>query len=149
MKFLVFISLIAACSSHQYPKKAEPFKQEDICSQKGIGYLESLKSTELKSTEPTDEMIVAVSEKLKMLAPGVQSCFQAEIERTDTYEPVTVCLITGVDKKGKLEFFEFSNKKQKMTSEFWDCLQSLRSSFKYQPLKEFSAIQPFNLNIVN
>ena len=143
--FLVLVLLIASCGTK---KQNTPtvFVPGKICSERSLAYLEK--------TKPKDNVVKpAYSESeiqpyLIALAPLVQQCYRAELERKVSDESFPLCLVVGLDKRGNKEFFEFSNKERNFSDQFNKCLKGIEKLAGFQNLKNLSILQPYNLHPV-
>jgi hypothetical protein len=103
----------------------------------------SAATTAPPSGRPSDE---AVREAYLILEPGVRRCYEEKFARRIAQRPFHLCLVSGFDSSGKLEYFNFSTTQVILPEDFQACLKALRTSFAPKGLREISVVQPFRLS---
>ena len=138
---IVFLLILTACSSHRVQDEIPPFSKETVCSTKAQLYLKKNQSSKEKKNYSEKD----IHARMLSLEPDVRRCYEEEIDRTNKKQSFNLCLVVGYTRKGEMEFFEFSTKEIKMSSEFESCLFELKSKKELDGFKYLSIVQPFRL----
>ena len=80
------------------------------------------------------------------LQPLVQKCYEQEMLETKSQPSFNLCLVTGYDKKGQQEFFEFSTNEIKLSENYKSCLNKIKNRDELKGLKDVTIVQPFRLH---
>ncbi len=111
--------LIVSCSS-----KVPNFEKEKVCSKESLHYLQK--------QQKTKKQIFAESLNTELLSTQdrMQACYNEFKARTGKDE-FNTCLVVGVDKKGKTEFFNFSSKEVSLDDKFIECAHQVTKNLEY------------------
>ena len=117
---IVFCSLILVSCASRDPK----FEKEKVCSSQSLNYLK--KQTKTKKYLFSE----ALNQELMQTQPTMQQCYESFRARSGQ-EEFNTCLVVGVDRKGKTEFFNFSSNDIQMDKEFIECAHKVTKSLQY------------------
>ncbi len=139
MKFILLLAVISCASHHQV--KIPNFMKEKVCSVTSINYLQKYPAKTKNSSSKIEESTA----KMLSLQPLVRKCYEQEMLETKSEPSFNLCLVTGYDKKGKQEFFEFSTNEIKLSENLISCLNNLKNREELNGLKDVTVMQPFRL----
>lgn len=132
-----------SCASYDSQQTQIPaFKKEEVCSKNSINYLNKQEKTTSLSPYKEEE----IHSYMMNMSPLVRACYENEMARTGQINSFNLCLIVGLDKKGKKDFFEFSTSEISITKEMKSCLNEIKSQAKFGKLKDVSIIQNYRLS---
>ncbi len=142
---LLLIVLTFSCASlFKKGKESIPkFKRKNVCSYASLEYLDKKKAALPVGAVLSKE---TVSKKMKKIDFDLGKCYQQEVERNKYPPAFNLCFVTGYDKDGNQEYFEFSSKEHSISSELSACLNQLKSHKALQKgPKGFGILRPFRL----
>lgn len=146
MRFALLFSLLAAsaCSSNQVQDQIPPFQADKVCSAKSLAYVK------IKTSQPAPKMSEAkiedIHQRMLSLEPTIRRCYEEEMDRTNKPHTFNLCFVTGYNKKGVMDFFEFSSKEVELSPEFFNCLAVLKKASELKGLKNVSITQPYRMH---
>jgi hypothetical protein len=118
--FLLLGFFIVSCSTIPTPN----FETEKVCSKESLKYLQSQQKTKKQL------FIESLSAELQATQERMQTCYNEFRARTGK-EEFNTCLVVGVDKKGKTEFFNFSSREAALDKKFIECAHQVTKSVQY------------------
>jgi hypothetical protein len=120
MKVLVLLVLVAACAS-----KKNDFSQDKVCSKDSVKYLSHPKNKS-KTTVMSSELL----NELAKTQQSMQLCYEDLRNRTG-HEEFDTCLVVGVDKRGKTEFYNFAAQGSPLDERFLNCARGVTKKIPY------------------
>lgn len=145
MKVILFVSLliVTACSSNRVQDVIPPYSKEKVCSDKALMYLKKNHSTASPSTNRYSEE--DIHSRMLSLEPSIRKCYEDELARTNKTHSFNLCFVVGYNKKGLMDFFEFSTREIDISTEFQKCLSDLKGRKELIGFKDLSITQPYRL----
>lgn len=140
---LVGLFIVTACSSNRNKEVILPFTKEKVCSERALIYLKGKHSTTSPSTNKYSED--DIRSRMLSLEPLIKKCYNEEIERSSKSHSFNLCLVVGYNKKGFMDFFEFSTREIHISNEFQKCLSNLKGTKELIGFKDLSITQPYRL----
>lgn len=138
---LLLLLLFSSCSSHRPQQTEIPvFVKEKVCSPEALAYF--LKANKNPTKVYSSEEISPYVHKLE---PLIRSCYEQEMHRTGQQNAFNLCFVTGLDKRGNKDFFQFSTSEVMLTLELKKCLDDIKHQIDFRPLKDVTILQPFRL----
>lgn len=139
--FLIFLASNFSCGSKN-PRQTTvpPFNAKKVCSKTSLAYLETEAPKKRKNYQQSD-----IRPYMLPIEPLVKNCYQTEVNRTSFANHFNLCLVVGVDKVGKKEFFEFSTTEISMAAPLQECLKEIEAIVNFDELKDLVIVQPFRL----
>lgn len=134
---LLLILLLQACAT---PKRIPYFKKENVCSDESLSYLSKTSVNNLGKVEAEKFQRV-----FRSIAPKISDCYSEEMNRTKKVEAFNLCQVINYDKKGKLNFAEFSTKEVTLSTELKSCLEKINQSIEISGVKDTSVFQRYSL----
>jgi hypothetical protein len=117
----VVLFLLISCTT-QSPR----FYKNQICSNESLKYLRHPQNSEKKmSTHPALLSNLAASSK------EMQGCYEDFKKRTGI-EEFSTCLVVGIDRYGKEEFFNFQSREVQLDEKFLRCAQTVTKSIPFE-----------------
>lgn len=106
-------------------------------------YLEGTSEKKTPLSEADNDRIKDYMNKVGFLVKG---CYQTYLDKSVVPISLHLCYVTGTDAEGIRNYFEFSNKTEKMNPEFWDCLEQIGTGLPYPELKDVFILQNYRLH---
>ncbi|WP_408097534.1 hypothetical protein ACJVC5_01100 [Peredibacter sp. HCB2-198] len=141
MKYLLGLILFGGCASY-HKKELPPFDKTKICSDASLAQYKKPHKVASHHSSPEE-----VESKMTAIKPDIQSCYQTDIERTKNVEDFHLCLVINYDPKGKIQYFEFSNRNMTLSSELLECLSKIKTKNEIQGLKNVLVLQPVRMHV--
>lgn len=134
-RILLFFLLVlmVACSTRR-----PEFKSEQVCSNEALKYLKNPRNKS-KNFSPDPGLI----EEMVHTARSMQVCYEDFRNRSGP-EEFSTCLVVGVDKSGKTEFFNFGSREAELDETFLNCASAVAKSVSFSSYgKDYVLIQSY------
>lgn len=136
MKLIFLFSLLlSACSGIKTPPL---FVKSEVCSQKSQDYINS----HLLMPLPDPRLSRSLYLNLK---PLVTACYEIESKDHPKERLFNLCMVAGINKNGKQDFFEFSTNESDLSPDFWHCINRLSHRLEFLDFKDTVLIHAFPL----
>lgn len=134
MKNLFLFLLALATVSCATPEPQ--FNQEKVCSKEALRYLKNQKSRKQIHTQ-------ALANELSKTQRDIQLCYEDFKARTGK-EEFNTCLVVGVDRRGRTDFFNFSSADAQLDKTFIQCARSVTRNMRYGEFgKNYTLVQSY------
>lgn len=120
MKYLVLLALITSCAS-----KNKDFAHDKVCSKDSVKYLKNP-----RNKTKTTVMNSALLNELAKTQQSMQLCYEDYKNRTG-HDEFDTCLVVGVDRRGKTEFYNFAAQGAPMDERFMNCAKAVTRKIPY------------------
>lgn len=118
---------------------SKPFVKENVCSPNAVSYIKNSKGrTFAPPASP------ALRQKLAETQTGMQQCYQDYMRRTGHKEFQT-CMVVGVDRLGRMEYYNFSAQDTNSDRAFIQCAVKVTKKIPFQRYgKNYILLQSYN-----
>lgn len=139
---ILFLVFLFSCSSNR-PQQSEipAFVKEKVCSPEALAYF-TKPAKKNSTTKFTDAEIRPYMLKMQ---PFLTNCYEQEMLRTGQNNSFNMCFVSGIDKKGFKEFFQFSTTEVNLSLEMNKCLDAIKNQVDFEKIKDVTILQPFKL----
>jgi hypothetical protein len=118
---LVLLFLLVSCTT-----PSPRFYKNKVCSNESLKYLRHPQNIRKRmSTHP------ALLRNLAATSTGMQGCYE-ELKQRTGIEEFSTCLVVGIDRYGKQEFFNFHSREVELDDKFLTCAQSVTKSIPFE-----------------
>lgn len=115
------------------------FVKENVCSPNALSYMN--KSKGRKFISPKSE---ALRKKIAETQTGIQQCYDSYMKRTG-HDQFQTCMVVGVDRNGKLEYYNFSSQQTHSDRAFIQCAVKVTKKVPFQRYgKNYILLQSYN-----
>jgi len=129
----MLLILFSSCSAFR------PFEKEKVCSRNALAYLKNPRNKTKRAP-----MSPRLNQELLNTQNGMQLCYE-DFKRRTGKEEFQTCMVVGVDRRGKTEYFDFSSKDLPLDRKFLRCAQAVTRRVPFQKYgKNYILIQSYN-----